>query len=125
MSALGHWPWSFTALAIAVSAVHGYRGFVLPWTLARRRQQQLPWAMRRWPDREIVLARCVQSGLLHAMCSFAGFAALLGGIRLWRSPIDVAPSPTVLAACLLVIGVIGAAGHLPAVFHVGRWPASR
>jgi hypothetical protein len=116
--------WWYIALALVVSAYHGYRGYVLQQAFAHYQQAQ--WgANYTLSPLATLLARPVYDGLFYAVCSLAGFAALWLAWHLFNtvpSIHDIPGGTSALLVFLFALGLLGVSGQLSTVIQQGKFP---
>jgi hypothetical protein len=118
LSEIPCWYW---ALALAITAYQGYRGFRLQWLLGLGSPHQVaaqPAAQQAEvnlsvPDRVMLLS--LADCLTYALCALSGFYALVVAYRAAHltSATDAPIAHPAVLIFLLLYGVLGATGKLP------------
>ena len=121
---LAHPCW-FILIGLIVSAYHGYRGFVNQYALVLWQRHQSGQGAWFWTPFNTVVVRYVYDALFYFFCSLVGFASAWGAIRLLaglQCVYNIAAGTGAFLVFLILLGILGMAGQLPNVIHLGKLP---
>ncbi len=109
--------------ALFVSCYHGYRGYTLQYSLARKQKHDSQIDKAYWTETKLFWIRDLYDTVFYFVCSFVGFISLKCAISLLpQITANISGGFSALIIFLFSIGFLGALGVLPHVIHLGKIP---
>lgn len=117
-------PWWYYFLAISLSLYYAYRGFIGNKILFEQKNsaKETTHKVNKW---EYISVYCIGDAIFHLMSSIAGFLSIAIAYHIFLS-IDfkkgLETGNAILFVFLLLFGIVGITGQLPALIQQGKLP---